>query len=99
MEFSAEEQAIKEELDRYVAGQSFQYNSDHEIVWRVIRGLAKRQEKSGKAYCPCRMVTGNRDADEKIVCPCAYHVKEIAENGACYCRLFVAKRVVTGDGD
>jgi len=88
MDLTPDEQAIKDALDAYVASSGLVYYPDPETVERVVRGLAKRQAKTGHAYCPCRLVTGNAEADAKIVCPCAYHRKEIETQGYCHCRLF-----------
>ena len=91
MGFDPTEQAIKERLDNYLRGTDFVYYPDPDVVERVIQGLAKRQAKTGHAYCPCRLVTGKPEMDQKIVCPCAYHAEEIAKQGFCHCRLFAAK--------
>jgi ferredoxin-thioredoxin reductase catalytic subunit len=90
MNFSPEEQAIKDRLDEYVKRKPFVYYPDEEVVERIIKGLAKREEKSGQAYCPCRLVTGKPELDKKIVCPCEYHEDEIAKQGFCHCRLFAS---------
>jgi len=55
----------------------------------VIRGLLANEKKYGKKYCPCRRVTGDKEQDEKIVCPCVYHKDEIKKDGHCFCRLFL----------
>lgn len=91
MELTPAAQEIKKRLETYLAPTDFAFNSDEEVVNRVLNGLAKREEKQGHAYCPCRLVTGNDEADEKIICPCAYHAQEIAEHGMCHCQLFVKK--------
>ena len=64
-------------------------NPDKKIVERVINGLLTNEKKYGKKYCPCRRVSGNIEEDEKNVCPCAFHKKEIEKDGHCFCNLFV----------
>ncbi len=59
-----------------------------ESVGRVAQGLLMNLKKHGAMYCPCRIVTGKKDIDEKSVCPCAYHKREIEEDGECHCMLF-----------
>ncbi len=88
----AEERAIREALDRYVAGKPFRYHPDPAVVRRIVSGLAKRKAKTGLALCPCRLATGKPELDQKIVCPCVYHEEEIAAHGRCHCRLFVSDR-------
>ncbi|MBN2713797.1 MAG: ferredoxin:thioredoxin reductase [Planctomycetes bacterium] len=90
MELTPKEMAIKSMLDKYVEGKDFKYHPDDAVVQRIIKGLAKRKEKTGKAYCPCRLVTGKPELDEKIICPCEFHVEEIKEHGMCHCQLFVS---------
>lgn len=91
MQLTPEAEAIKARLDEYLATTDFTWNPDESVVERVLNGLAKRQEKTGAAYCPCRLVSGDEAEDRKIVCPCAYHAQEIAEEGQCHCRLFVKR--------
>ncbi|MGR3220281.1 MAG: ferredoxin-thioredoxin reductase catalytic domain-containing protein [Candidatus Anammoxibacter sp.] len=48
------------------------------------------KKKYGFDYCPCRIVTGDKEKDDKIICPCVYHEEEIKRDGKCHCDLFVA---------
>lgn len=82
---------IRQQLEEYVADKPFRLNPDTSVIDRVVQGLAKRQETTGMATCPCRMATGKPEADKNIVCPCIYHEREITEKGACHCLLFVAE--------
>ena len=91
MELTPEERALKERFDRHLATEEFQYYPDGRVVARVLKQLAKRQEELGEPYCPCRLVTGKPEADRNIICPCAYHRKEIEQHGHCLCRLFAAR--------
>jgi len=75
--------------DKYAERRGYKLNPDEDRVAEVIHGLAVREEKFGKRYCPCRIITGNDVEDRKIICPCIYHTDEIENEGACHCRLFV----------
>ncbi|MFW5858320.1 MAG: ferredoxin-thioredoxin reductase catalytic domain-containing protein [Planctomycetota bacterium] len=97
MDLTPEAQAIKKRLDAYLAGTPYTYSPDKEAVARVLNGMARRKEKQGEAYCPCRIVTGEPEADRKIICPCVYHEDEIARDGHCHCRLFVREDATGGD--
>ena len=66
-------------------------NSNEKIVDAIIGELFNNEEKYGEKYCPCRKVTGNKEEDKKIICPCIYHLDEIEEMGHCHCNLFVKK--------
>ena len=69
----------------------FRLNPDEQIVKRLISSFLSIEEKYGFKYCPCRRLTKDRKKDEKIICPCIYHKKEIQEQGHCHCFLFVEK--------
>ncbi len=80
---------LKTESKEYAKSQGFKLNPDEKIANFVIKGLLKNKKEKGELYCPCRRVTGNKDDDEKIICPCIYHLSEIKEQGRCHCGLFV----------
>lgn len=83
------EKEVRQRLGKYLEGAPYRFNPDASVVDTIIKGLALRKLKTGHEYCPCRVVTGKKEEDEKIVCPCAYHEEEIRENEICYCGLFV----------
>jgi ferredoxin-thioredoxin reductase catalytic subunit len=90
-DLDSEKAKIRARIERYAERHSFGLNPDTARVEEVIEGLALRKQKHGYAYCPCRIVTGDRAKDVKTICPCAYHKQEIAEQGRCVCELFVRK--------
>ncbi|MCK6467061.1 MAG: hypothetical protein L6Q53_02535 [Candidatus Brocadia sinica] len=92
MDNNKEHEAIKIRmiLNEYVTSSSCKLNPDTKIVDRVVNGLLMRKIKFGHAYCPCRLVTGDRERDKKIICPCVYHLEEIERDGECHCNLFVS---------
>ena len=81
---------IKEYQD-YAEKNGFQLNPNQEVVKKLMHGLLENEKKYGAKYCPCRRVSGNKQKDKKIICPCVYHKKEIEEQGHCHCFLFVQK--------
>ncbi|UJS17953.1 MAG: hypothetical protein L3J17_02555 [Candidatus Jettenia sp.] len=87
-----EEIEIRKVLDNYATHSPYRLNPDTKIVDRVVKGLAMRKMKYGYAYCPCRLVMGDAEKDKKIICPCVYHVEEIARDEECHCNLFVSAR-------
>jgi len=87
---------IRQRLDKYVSLKNVAYNPDIDIVEQLITGLAQRQQKFNRAYCPCRRPTGNPREDAKIICPCFYSKEELARDGACLCGLFVTQET-SGD--
>lgn len=80
---------VIQEYEEYAKNNGFNLNPDRKIVENIINALIEREKKFGKRYCPCRRITGDKEEDKKIVCPCAYHKEEIEKNGHCHCNLFV----------
>ena len=82
---------LKRKLQDYADNAGFKLNDDEKALEFVIKGLLKNKEKHGEIYCPCRVVTGNKTEDKKIICPCVYHQGEIELTGKCRCALFWKK--------
>jgi ferredoxin-thioredoxin reductase catalytic chain len=64
-----------------------------DLLTMFLEGLKTNEERYGYPSCPCRLATGNLDFDRDIICPCDYRDPDVAEYGACYCRLYVNKAV------
>jgi ferredoxin-thioredoxin reductase catalytic chain len=84
-------QSIIEQHEAYAAKENIRVNPDSQLVEALVRGMLMNEERHGDRYCPCRLVTGDPEKDRKNVCPCVYHKDEIARDGHCHCRLFLAK--------
>lgn len=87
----ADYEKVLEAAKKYASKVGYQLNSDEQQLKAVIEALLKNEKRYGARYCPCRAVTGNKQEDAKIICPCVYHINEIKEQGHCRCRLFFAK--------
>ena len=90
-ELSEMELRVLDRMRRYAEENGYRLNPDNRLVTLLIRAMVKKYERFGKLYCPCRRVTGDPRIDKLIVCPCAYHRREIEEMGRCHCGLFVKK--------
>ncbi len=64
-----------------------------DLLKMFLEGLKTNEERYGYPSCPCRLATGNLELDRDIICPCDYRDPDVAEYGACYCRLYVNKAV------
>jgi len=84
-----EKKKIADGYGKYAKSKGFRLNPDEKIVEMIIAGLLANEKKHGARYCPCRLVTGKKEEDRKIICPCIYHQDEIKKTGHCHCRLFV----------
>ena len=76
-------------LKRVQEPKGYYFNRDRERVDDLLAGLLVNRERYGYMCCPCRLASGNRDADRDIICPCAYRETDVREYGSCYCNLYV----------
>ena len=58
-----------------------------------FEGLKINEDRYRYPLCPCRLSSGNFEFDRDIICPCDYRDPDVAQYGACYCRLYVNKQV------
>ena len=63
-------------------------NPDKIELDNIVKGLLRNKEKYGEIYCPCRLVTKNKDKDRDNICPCVFHRGEIELQGHCLCKLY-----------
>ena len=89
---TAEEKALYYEIlswiRKYAKEKRFALNPDDRQFAAVVRGLVRNRLRHGERYCPCRIRSGDPERDRLIICPCAHHETEIAEEGHCHCNLF-----------
>jgi ferredoxin-thioredoxin reductase catalytic chain len=64
-----------------------------ELLQMFLEGLKTNEDRYGYPSCPCRLATGNLEVDRDIICPCDYRDPDVAQYGACFCRLYVNKAV------
>jgi ferredoxin-thioredoxin reductase catalytic chain len=64
-----------------------------DLLQMFLEGLKVNEDRYGYPSCPCRLATGNLEIDRDIICPCDYRDPDVAEFGACYCRLYVTKAI------
>ena len=64
-----------------------------ELLQGFLEGLKTNEDRYGCPLCPCRLSSGNFEYDRDIICPCDYRDPDVAQYGACYCRLYVNKQV------
>ncbi len=90
MEFDEALERVTRAAEAYARKGKAALQPDLPLRNYVLRGLARNLVEHGRAYCPCRDVTGDRDKDKVNICPCRTHLEEIEQLGACECGLFVA---------
>ena len=83
---------VTERVTHYAQRGPYELFPDEVVVRNMLTTLARNLAEHGKAYCPCREVTGDTGADGPNICPCASHREDIARDGHCECRLFVSRK-------
>lgn len=81
---------------RYAERGPYRLFPDDVVVRNVLENMTRNLLEHGKAYCPCREVTGEPGIDRANVCPCRSHHEDIARDGYCECRLFVSQEFLQG---
>ncbi len=71
--------------------KGFFFNRDKTMVMELMQSLLENRDRYGYMACPCRLASGNQQADRDIICPCAYREEDVLEFGSCYCGLYVSK--------
>jgi ferredoxin-thioredoxin reductase catalytic chain len=83
-------------LNSEAASGGYHLNPDVAMTRELLRGLLVNERRYGYPSCPCRLASGEKEADLDIVCPCDYRDPDLAEHNACYCSLYVSQGVVDG---
>ena len=71
--------------------KGYYFNEDRERVFDLMAALLFNKERYGYMGCPCRLVSGDKENDRDIICPCVYRTPDVEEYGSCYCNLYVSK--------
>lgn len=80
-----------ERLKKVNEPKGYFFSNNTAMVMELIGGLLTNKERYGYMCCPCRLASGEREADKDITCPCDYREPDVAEYGSCYCNLYVSK--------
>ncbi len=81
---------LYEQLKSFQEPKGYFFNRDRELVLDLLQSLLINKERYGYMACPCRLASGDRQADRDIICPCVYRAPDVAEYGSCYCGLYVS---------
>jgi ferredoxin-thioredoxin reductase catalytic subunit len=82
---------LYERLKKFNEPKGYFFNKNTELTLGLLEGLLTNKERYGYMNCPCRLASGNRDADRDIICPCEYREADVKEYNSCYCNLYVSK--------
>ena len=81
---------LYEKLKQVQEPKGYYFNKDRERVDDLLEALLVNKARYGTMACPCRLASGDPDADKDILCPCVYREPDVAEFGSCYCNLYVS---------
>ena len=56
----------------------FVLNPSDEIVRGLAKGILSNEKNHGLKFCPCRLTTGERNEDIKLICPCNFKRQKIS---------------------
>lgn len=82
---------LYERLKKVHEPKGYFFSDDRERVMELLEALLTNKERYGYMVCPCRLASGDREADRDIICPCVYREPDVAEFGSCYCNLYVSR--------
>ena len=91
MVLDKEGKELMKTMQAYADSKGFKLNPNEKALEGIINGLLRNKKFKGDIYCPCRVVTGDKEKDKEIACPCIFHRGEIELQGRCKCTLFFAK--------
>lgn len=87
----AELEKLYQTLRKLQESKGYYFNKDRERTFDLLDGLMTNKRRYGYMGCPCRLLSGSREKDQDIICPCIYRVPDVEEYGSCYCNLYVSK--------
>ncbi len=82
---------LYENLKKIQEAKGYYFSNDQERVHELLESLLLNKDRYGYMVCPCRLASGDRQADQDIICPCVYREPDVKEFGSCYCNLYVSK--------
>lgn len=87
------------QLKQEAEDRGYHLNPDVTFTKQLLAGLLKNKERYGYLSCPCRLVSGAKQDNLDIICPCDYRDDDINEFNACYCALYVGEKIMQGEAD
>ncbi len=86
-----EVEKLYEKLKKSQEPKGYLFNKDKERVFELLEALLTNKTRYGYMGCPCRLLSGDKENDKDIICPCVYRTPDVEEFGSCYCNLYVSE--------
>lgn len=94
MDAEKRKQRLREMFQKVVDPLGYKFSPDEEIVDFLLEQEVIIEIEHGHPFCPCQGLTGERELDMKIVCPCIpFHRAHFDAMKRCWCGLYVHKDV------
>ena len=87
----SEVEKLYETLKKIQEPKGYFFNKDRERTFDLLEALLINKERYGYMGCPCRLLSGDREGNKDIFCPCEYRELDVKEYGSCYCNLYVTQ--------
>jgi ferredoxin-thioredoxin reductase catalytic subunit len=72
-------------------------NPESDFTKDLVRSLLFNEKRYNYRACPCRLSSGIKEDDIDIICPCDYRDPDLNDFSACYCGLYVSKKIAKGE--
>jgi ferredoxin-thioredoxin reductase catalytic chain len=82
---------LYEMLEKKQSAKGYFFNNNKVLVLELLEALLTNKGRYGYMGCPCRLLSGDRENDKDVICPCVYRTPDVEEFGSCYCSLYVSK--------
>ena len=82
---------LYERMKKVQEPKGYYFNKDNERTFELLNALLENKDRYGYMGCPCRLLSGDRNNDKDIICPCLYREADVTEYGTCYCSLYVSQ--------
>jgi len=94
MDISKRKEFLRKWHAKNVALLGYKFTLDEEMIDFLLEQQVLLERKHGSPFCPCQGISGIREQDMKIVCPCIpYHRRHFAMMQQCWCGLFIHQDV------
>jgi ferredoxin-thioredoxin reductase catalytic subunit len=82
---------IRPSIEKVAEKKGWVLNENKDVTDSTIEGIARNKLVYGKRFCPCRIPTGDAEADKIYLCPCRDSAADVEAFGHCHCYLYFKK--------
>lgn len=84
-------------LKKEIESVGYHLNPDVDFTKELLRSIIVNEKRYGYGACPCRLASGDKTDDSDLICPCDYRDPDLADYDACYCGLYVSRKILSGE--